>query len=167
MKKYMIKTKRLGLRLLEKNDIKYLEKLESDPEVKKYFINGPSTREQAKARMSDFISYYEDKGLPCFVMFELESNEFIGRCGFVPAKTGEIIVGYLLHKKFWGNGYASEALIALLEWSKQNIDADYIIAFALADNTASQRVMQKCGMEHYKDDTTKGVACSFYRANNQ
>jgi [ribosomal protein S5]-alanine N-acetyltransferase len=100
-------------------------------------------------------------------MFELDSGEFVGRCGFGPIETGEIEVGYLLHKKFWGKGLASEVLTTLLEWAKQNINADYIIAFAPIEHLASQRVMQKCGMEHYKNDNAKGVACCFYRVRNR
>ena len=33
-------------------------------------------------------------------MFELETNDCVGRCGFGHIETGEIEVGYLLHKKF-------------------------------------------------------------------
>lgn len=163
MNKFMIETKRLGLRLFQKEDIDNLSELNSDPDVRAFFPDGTQSREQTEARMNDFISYYEEKGLPCFVMFELESNEFVGRCGFGLVETGEIEVGYLLHKKFWGKGLASEALTKLLEWAKQNITADYIIAFAPLEHIASQRVMQKCGMEHYKNDNAKGVQCSFYR----
>lgn len=167
MKKYMIKTNRLGLRPLEKDDIDYLEPLESDPEVKKFFPNGTRNREQTAARINDFISFYEEKRLPCFVMFDLDSDEFIGRCGFAPVETGEIEVGYVLHKKFWGKGYASEALTAVLEWAKHNINADYIIAFAPVEHIASHRVMKKAGMKHYKNDNAHGVACCFYRTDNR
>lgn len=87
-------------------------------------------------------------------------------CGFGPIDTGEIEVGYLLHKVFWGKGYASEALMFLLEWAKENIQAEYIIAFAPVEHLASARVMQKCGMKHYKNDNAKGVAGCFYRIKN-
>ena len=167
MQKYMIKTKRLGLRPFQQSDIDYLVELNSDPDVRQFFPDGTQNREQTEARMNDFISYYKEKGLPCFVMFEIESGEFVGRCGFGPVETGEIEVGYLLHKKFWGKGLASEVLTALLEWAKQNINADYIIAFAPIEHVASQRVMRKCGMEHYKNDSAKDVQCSFYRIKNR
>jgi len=163
----MIKTKRLGLRPFQQSDIDYLAELNSDPDVRQFFPDGTQNREQTEARMNDFIFYYKEKGLPCFVMFELESGEFVGRCGFGPVETGEIEVGYLLHKKFWGKGLASEVLTVLLEWAKQNINADYIIAFAPIEHVASQRVMQKCGMEHYKNDSAKEVQCSFYRIKNR
>jgi ribosomal-protein-alanine N-acetyltransferase len=163
MQKYMIETKRLGLRPLQRSDIDYLAELDSDPHVRQFFPDGTQNREQTEARMNDFIFYHNEKGLHSFVMFELESGEFVGRCGFGPVETGEIEVGYLLHKKFWGKGLASEVLTMLLVLAKQNINADYIIAFAPVDHIASQRVMQKCGMEHYKNDMAKGVLCSFYR----
>lgn len=166
MQKYSITTERLGLRHFEEADIDYLTELNSDPDVRQFFPDGTQTREQTEARMNEFVAYYKENGLPCFVMFELASGAFVGRCGFALVETGEIEVGYLLHKKYWGKGYATEALIAMLEWARHNINADYIIAFTPIEHIASQRVMQKCGMEHYKNDNAKGVTCSFYRIKN-
>lgn len=167
MQKYTIQTKRLGLRLLQKIDLESLVDLNSDPDVRQFFPDGIQNRKQTEARMSNFFSLYEEQGLPCFIIFEVETNEFVGRCGFSPMETGEIEVGYLLHKKFWGKGYASEALRLLLDWAKGNINTDYIIAFTPTAHIASVRVMQKCGMEHYKNDNAHGVACSFYRIKNR
>lgn len=96
-------------------------------------------------------------------MFNNNTNEFIGRCGFGLVATGEIEIGYVLHKKFWGQGYATEAVCALLEWAKNNINAEYVIAFAPLEHEASQRVMQKCGMQYYKTDFGHSVSCKFYR----
>jgi ribosomal-protein-alanine N-acetyltransferase len=166
-KKYVIKTNHLGLRHFQKNDMDYFVELGGDSEVMQFFPGGVQNREQVEARANDFISYYKEKGLPCFVMFDLETEAFVGRCGFGLIDTGEIEVGYLLHKKFWGKGLASEALIALLKWAKQNINSDYIIAYAPVEHIASQRVMQKCGMAYYKEAISKGVMCRFYRIKNR
>ena len=162
-----IRTKNLQLRLLKEEDINYLTELNSDPEVRQFFPDGIQNREQTETRMNEFISWYEKNGLPCFSIFLLESKEFVGRCGFGPVETGEIEVGYLLHKKFWGQGLATEALSALLVWAQKHIKAEYIIAFAPIDHIASQCVMQKCGMEHYKNDLAHGVQCCFYRVKNE
>lgn len=158
-----IKTKHLNLKLLEEKDLPWLAELNQDPEVRQFFPDGIQDTEQTERRMRDFISWYDEKGLPCFVMFLSDSKEFVGRCGFGPVETGEIEAGYLLLKKFWGRGFATEALAALLEWAKHHIKTEYIIAFAPVDHIASQRVMQKCGMEHYKNDLAHGVECCFYR----
>lgn len=161
-----IKTERTILRLITEDDLEPVAELNSDPEVRKYFPNGVQTREQTRNRIKEFISFYEKHGLPCFVILDNSSHEFIGRCGFGPIETGEIEVGYLIAQKFWGMGYASEALQALLSWAKNNIPKDYIIAFAPINHKASHRVMEKCKMEYYKDDIEHGIECKFYRTKN-
>jgi ribosomal-protein-alanine N-acetyltransferase len=100
-------------------------------------------------------------------MLERESGEFVGRSGFGLTETDEVEVGYLLHKKFWGKGYATEILTELLQWAKQNINADYIIALTPLEHIASQRVIQKCGLEHYKNEIIKSMPCCFYRIKNR
>jgi len=162
MHDYLIKTKHLGFRLLQQEDIQYLAELNSDPDVRRFFPDGIQNREQTEARINELISYYEKHKIPCFVMFDLQSGEFVGRSGFALTETDEIEVGYILQKKFWGKGLASEALAALLQWARHNIAAEYIIAFAPIEHHASQRVMQKCGMEYYKKAIAKGVECCFY-----
>lgn len=161
-----IKTKHLFMRHLKQDDLDYLTELNSDPDVRKFFPDFIQDREQTKTRLNQLISYFTEKNLPSFIIFSVDTHEFMGRCGFGSIETGEIEVGYLLHKKFWGQGFASEALTALLAWAKENIDAEYIIAFAPVDHIASQRVMQKCGMKFYKNDIGHGVQCCFYRINN-
>src|SRR5262245_42372876 len=129
MKDYLFKTKRLGLRLLEEGDIKPLSKLESDPEIKSYFHpTGVYTREQIEAKLNKFILSYEKEKLPWFLIFELNSNEYVGRIGFWRYKTGEIEFGFALHKDFWGQGFGTEAVLATLGWAKENIDSSDIIA---------------------------------------
>ena len=162
----IIKTKHLYLRLLKRDDLDYLTVLNSDADVRAFFPRGTQDKKQTKARIDELISCYETNGLPNFAIFLGEAGEFIGHCGFVLIPTGEIAVGYLFHKQFWGKGYASEALAALLAWSKKNIKTDYIIAFAPIEHLASLRVMHKCGMQYDKNDTGHGVLCSFYRIEN-
>jgi ribosomal-protein-alanine N-acetyltransferase len=166
MKNYSIQTNRLGLRLLEARDILYLGELENDPVVKQFFPDGPRDRAKTENMIKRFIAAYEEQGLPCFLLFDLESDEFIGRAGFGITETGDTEAGYVLHKKFWGKGYASEAVQALLKYAREHIDVDYIIAYADIRNTGSTRVMEKCGMSYYKNDIAKGIECRFYRIKN-
>lgn len=162
-----IKTARTVLRLINESDLESVAALNLDPDVRQFFPDGIQTKEQTRQRLCEFMNFYEKLGLPGFVILDKASNEFIGRCGFGPLETGEIEVGYLIAKKFWGKGYASEALAALLSWSKRNIKADFIVAFAPINHKASHRVMEKCGMEYYKDEMGHGVECKFYRIRNK
>lgn len=167
MKDKHFKTRRLQFKILEEQDIVYLENLENDEETRRFFPTGAhKNRQQTEAMIKRFMSYYEHHGLPCFLIFDIESKEFVGRCGFgLIDETDEIEAGYVLHKKFWGQGYATEALTALIQWAKENINTDYLIAYAPKDHYASLKVMEKSGMEYYKTDVDKidNAECQFYR----
>lgn len=167
MRNHFITTKRLGLDLLKKEDIEYLEQLEADVEVKRFFPSGPRDRDRTLEMINRFMANYEQKGLPCFMIFALNSGDFIGRIGFGPTEDGEIEVGYVLEQKYWGKGYAAEALAAVLQWAQEHIDADQIIAYAVLANLGSFRVMEKCGMTYYKTGIAQGDTCKFYRIKNR
>ncbi|HEM0318186.1 TPA: GNAT family N-acetyltransferase, partial [Legionella pneumophila] len=150
MKKYFIYTKHLGMRFITKGDSKYLQIIDKDPMVKKFFPEGTLTDEKISEFINECIVSCKNENLPCLVIFQLKDDDFVGEAYFGQLETGEFKIGYLLHEKYWNKGYATEILEALLTWAKNHIDTEYIIAFADIDNTASFRVMEKCGMKYYK-----------------
>ena len=75
---------------------------------------------------------------------------------------GEIEVGYVFLKDFWGRGFAQESLRALLAWAEQNLKVARIVAYAPKQHSASFNVMQKSGMRFFKTETVRGVSCDFY-----
>lgn len=158
-----IETEHLQLRLITENDVHYLEELDQDEEVKKFFPSGVLDKSEIKKMINKFIQNHATENLPCFVFFEKESNEFVGRSNFGKLDTGEVKVAYLVNKKFWNQGYATEILTALIEWAKVNLSEKYIYAYADKENQASIHVMENCGMEFYKEDFYLGMLCHFYR----
>jgi ribosomal-protein-alanine N-acetyltransferase len=167
MNEYLIKTKQLGLRSMLKEDISFLEELDKDPVVKEYFPEGTLSSGEIKGQVLQCIENCEVKSLPCFVIFRLKDGEFVGEAYFDQLDTGEIKVGYLFHRKFWHKGYATEVLKGLLAWAKNNINSEYIIAYADKDNKASFRVMEKCGMKYYKEGYFLEMDCKFYKIKNR
>ena len=127
-----IETKHLLLRLLTENDLNNLQQLNADPEVRAFFPDGirKQNRKQTKKRMLELVNNYKEHKLPSFIILEKESHTFLGRCGFSLLEDNEVEVGYLLHKNYWGKGYATEALNALLNWAKKNIRREYNRALA-------------------------------------
>ena len=161
-----IETEHLSLRLLTENDLDNLEQLNADSGVRAFFPDGIQNRAQTEKRMLELINNYKEHNLPGFIISEKESNAFLGRCGFSLLENNEVEVGYLLHKNYWGKGYATEALNALLNWAKKNISHEYIVAFSPTEHVASQCVMKKAGMTLYKTDIAHGVECKFYKIKN-
>lgn len=158
-----IKTKRMSLRLIKEEDLEQIAELNIDRDVRKFFLDGVLSRKQTKKMIKEYIYLYEKHGLPHFIILNKKSWELIGRCGFTPLDTGQIEVSFIIAKRFWGMGYATEALNALLKWGRKNMDVTRIIGFAPLEHKASHHVMEKCNMEYYINGIEQGVKCKFYR----
>jgi RimJ/RimL family protein N-acetyltransferase len=59
----------------------------------------------------------------------------------------DIQVGYALFTEFWGRGYATEMAVALLRYGYATLSLPQIVAITNLQNTASQRVLLKAGLE--------------------
>lgn len=57
-------------------------------------------------------------------------------------------IGWALHFDLWGQGYASEAASRLLGFAFDQLQAHRVVAFCNANNRASERVMEKVGMQY-------------------
>ena len=99
------------------------------------------------------------------------NKSFIGLLNDVSVENDEVEVGYCLHPNYWNKGYATEALeVAIKELFR--IGYKTVVAGHFAENLASGRVMQKCGMT--KIDKTdeieyKGIKhlCVYYAITNK
>ena len=93
-----------------------------------------------------------------FGIFDKETKEFYGMIGF--KKDGEEIknIGYWLGREFWGKGYASEALRAILVYLKTKLPGiQEIKARAYKYNKPSQRVLEKAGFVCVGENATTEV----------
>jgi RimJ/RimL family protein N-acetyltransferase len=160
---YSFTSHRLGYRPIRKDDLNDLLKLESDPRVRAFLPTKTVDAPQLEAKIEKEVKFHHEKKFGIFIAIELRTDEIVGRCGFTEMPTGEIEAGYVFFKKFWGQGLASEALSALLEWAEKNIDTDKITALAPISHVASHRVMEKSGMHHYKNDTIDGIEYKCYK----
>ncbi len=164
MSDFIITTKRLGLRLLDKIETQNLLSLKNEQILSNLEMS--LNNELTAARLNYCLLHYAEQGLPAFGIYETASNNLIGHAGFSLLASGEIEMGYMLDKPYWGLGYACEALTALLDWAKTHIDTPYIIAYMPIQHLSSLQVLKHCGMEHYKDENVQGIPCSFYRIEN-
>lgn len=145
----MLETTRLILRPARLSDAFNLYQLNSDPLVMKY------TGDTAFSSVSEYEAFLRDRMIPQFdkwkmsrFMIELKSDgTFIGWCGlkYFP-ETNEVDLGYRLMKKFWGQGYATEAGRACLEYGFKTLNLGNIMATVMPENIGSIKVVQKLGM---------------------
>jgi [ribosomal protein S5]-alanine N-acetyltransferase len=159
---FILESPRLGFRLMADSDFEQLKLLDMDPEVRAFFPGGIASPKQIRERIERNRLNFAVKGYCDFAVIHKESGRFAGRCGFGDLPDGEIEVGYVFLKEFWGQGLAQEALSALLHWAEQHLDVERILAYAPTAHTASINVMKKSGMRYLKTEKAHGVDCFYY-----
>jgi RimJ/RimL family protein N-acetyltransferase len=71
----------------------------------------------------------------------------MGACGINPQEGQPPDLGIWLGVPFWGNGYATEALRALIDHAFADLAHEALQAGARVTNPASRRVLEKCGFQ--------------------
>ena len=156
-------SERLSFRLLTATDSQVLWELDQDPEVM-HFINGgkPNSMEEINNSLIPRMLAYRDeaKGWGIWQVCDKHSQEYLGwvlvrPMNFFSDKPNfnDFELGWRFFKKTWGNGYATEAAIAVKEAIAQQTDVQYVSALAVEDNVASTGVMKKMGMQFIKKYT--------------
>ncbi len=75
----------------------------------------------------------------------------------------EIEIGYILKRSAWGKGYATEATNRLLKFAFEETPLEELVATIDPENTASQRVLEKCGLVHAGIRRAYAVECPGFR----
>lgn len=151
----ILETKRLILRHLIMDDLDALFALYSDSEIRRYFPEGTLTREETKEELEWFLNGHPDHpALGLWATIQKETGQFIGRCGLLPWMIDgrpEVEIAYLLDKKVWGQGLATEAAQAILLYGFEQLHLSHLICLIDRENQASIRVATKIGMTFEKE----------------
>ena len=143
-----IRTDRVLLRPLCVNDLKTAHEYACDAENTKYMLFLPNATEQETADFLHSVEQEWQQAHPSFFEFAIILDDVhigavsISRCE--ASNQGEI--GWILNKKHWNHGYASEAAKAVLDFAKTQLHLHSVIAQCDWRNIASAKVMEKIGM---------------------
>jgi [ribosomal protein S5]-alanine N-acetyltransferase len=165
----VLETPRLRLRRLRMADLDDLAALYADPEVRRFYPEGTLTREQTREELEHILTvYYAKYGFGLWATILRDTGELIGRCGLLPwvlEGQREVEVAYLLSRAHWGQGLATEAARAILDYGFATLDVPRLICLIDHDNAKSIRVAEKIGMTFDKEvDDGQGLALVYARA---
>jgi ribosomal-protein-alanine N-acetyltransferase len=150
-----IETTRLRLRPLREDDAEELSRIFSDPAVVRYSGGRSPTLEQVREGIRQHISeHYRDHGYGLLAAELRDTGEIVGRIGFLETEideTGDAELHYHLAPAAWGNGLATEAARAVLEWGLEQGRLGRVVAVIHPENLASRRVAEKCGLTFWKE----------------
>ena len=145
-----LKTKRLLLREFVFDDWTAVHAYQSNPLYLRYY----DWTERSEADVREFVQMFLDwqQGLPRtkfqLALIHQEDGLLIGNCGIRinDREKREANIGYELDSRYWGNGYATEAAHAILQFGFTELNMARIWAKCVADNVGSARVLEKIGM---------------------
>ncbi len=131
-------TERMKFRLLDIKDTEVVFRQFSDPDMCKYFSDPPCDMEEAKG----IIEHYqnpEGKGHLRYGMFDENTDQFIGTCGYhyLDNELKQVEIGYDIWKDYWRQGYISEALPPLINICFNYLGADCVYILTHPQNKAS------------------------------
>jgi ribosomal-protein-alanine N-acetyltransferase len=145
-----LETERLKFRKLAMQDAGDVFEYASVPEVSRYVSWSPHrTIADTKSFLKHMLLQY-GKGIPSSWGIVLkETNKLIGTGGYLWWSTehSKAELGYVISDKYWNKGYMTEALKKIIQFGFEIMNLERIEARCFTENTASERVMQKCGMK--------------------
>lgn len=141
-------TQRLILRPLCMKDARAIyENINHDPRVLECFLSryAPTYEEFS---MSSLLNYFKSNQACAWAIVLKESNQCIGLIfeNSRHLERSEIEIGYSIGYPYWNKGYVTEAFKAVIQFYFSNKFCHIISASAFAENTASIKVMKKCGL---------------------
>jgi ribosomal-protein-alanine N-acetyltransferase len=141
-------TARLRLRPFTAQDADALYRILHEEGVLRYFPRPePPPQEWVEHFVADQLGRWERDGFGLWAAELRATRKLIGWAGLQDLpETDEIEVGYLLGKAHWGQGLATEAALASLEYGFETLKLRQIVAIVHRENLASQRVVEKLGL---------------------
>ena len=169
--KIIIETKRLILRHQVIADLDDLWALYCDPEITQYIPDAPRSREEAKEELEWHMNGHpRHPELGLWATIHKETGKFIGRCGLLLWTIdgqNEVEVAYTIAREHWGQGLATEAARAILNYGFENLHLSRLISLIDSENIASRRVAEKMGMAFEREGHDEMGSFLIYSINRQ
>ena len=165
-----IESQRINLRRFNEEDLANLIELESDPEVMRF--TGPGRAlpiDTIKERLAVLLKE-ENGDFGVWAAELLGGGDFVGWFMLRKTNLDAPELGFMLVKRQWGKGLATEACRALLAYGFKKVGLEKIVAVTNPDNLASIKVLEKSGMV-FKEKITlrssklnKDILVNYYEA---
>ena len=149
----IIETERLKLREYTFEDYDSLYEILSDEETMEHYPK-PFDEEKVRRWIQWNIENYAKYGFGLWTVVLKQTGEMIGDCGLtIQNIDGELLpeIGYHIHKKYWRNGFGSEAARAVRDWAFENTKYDCLYSYMKYTNIGSYSTAIANGMKKVKE----------------
>jgi RimJ/RimL family protein N-acetyltransferase len=107
------------------------------------------SRRDAWLGMAQWRGQWELRGSGQFALEERATGRFLGRAGLHRPELEDwpgLEVGWVLHPRYWGNGFATEAGGGSIAYAFEVMGVDEVFSTILPDNLRSQAVARRLGL---------------------
>jgi RimJ/RimL family protein N-acetyltransferase len=134
---------RLILRAPRRDDVEAIAALAGERRIAENTTRIPHPYGVADAEQ--FVATVNKRdGEACFVI--MLGDVLIGACGIEP-RADDVELGYWLSPPYWGRGFATEAVRAVVDYAFGDLQHEALQAGARVSNPASRRVLEKCAFQ--------------------
>jgi RimJ/RimL family protein N-acetyltransferase len=144
-----LNTQRLCLREFVPGDWRAVLSYHRDPRYLRYYPWDDRTEADARAFVGMFLLQPKEQPRRRFQLAIIRRSDasLIGNCGIrrKPDNDWEADIGYELAPDCWGQGFATEAARAMVDFGFRELGLHRISSWCIADNTASARVLERLG----------------------
>ncbi len=165
-------TARMSARRPSELDFAVLRDIHTDAETMKTLsVNGSIlTEKESRGVLDRHLRHWDANEFGIWLFSNSSSGESIGYCGLRNYELNgrpETELFYGVRSRYFRMGYGIEMARAVVDAGFRNLDIPNIIAFTLADNTASLALMMKLGMRYEGVIEHAGMPHDLYRLTSQ
>lgn len=148
MNRIEIETPRLRLVPLGPEHLETTHRYASDVEHTRYMMFLPTESRAETLRYLARCAAEWQKPVPVFYEFAvLLDGAHIGSVSLYFDTSPELgDMGWIINPAYEGHGYATEAVLAMMDFARNRLDIRHFLAHCDVDNLASRAVMQKIGL---------------------
>ncbi len=161
----VLTTERLVLRVVEMDDFEHYFTLMTDPAVMRYIgieEGKLPTEAELRSLVEGAVNAWHTRGYGRWSIFDKETNDFVGFAGFrCEGGVPELIE--IVHERYWGNGYATEAGRAVLDHGFTKLGFSVVCAFTRPANDRARTLLEKIGAEFTGYVDFHGIEGAAYR----
>jgi RimJ/RimL family protein N-acetyltransferase len=150
----LLETERLILRELNLDDAQFILTLLNEPSFLRY-IGDKQVRNLDDARryiLDGPIASYERHGFGLYLVALKDSQTPIGMSGLLKRDAlPDADIGFAFLPDFWNKGFAFESAAAVLNYARETLKLERVLAIVNPDNEASIKLLGKLGMTFQRD----------------
>jgi len=159
-----IESSRLVLRMFRDEDWRFLHEHYSDAESTRYTFRRALSEGESWYALANMAGHWHLRGYGPYALEEKATGDVLGAVGlWYPKEWPEPEIKWALTRRYWGQGFASEAVRAVQAMAKVHVPQLSLISLIHSENAASIALALAVGASFEKETAFKGGKWHIYR----